>query len=75
MFEISDLMFRERIDHAEVGLIPSKSDGRVAELLARFWVSHTSSYMRCITAQGNLLGISEVHVRDRFLRFKSLRRR
>jgi DNA-binding GntR family transcriptional regulator len=76
MFEISDLMFRERIDHAEVELIPSKSDGRVAELFGAvlgepYILLHEVHY----SAQSNLLGISEVHVRDRFLRFKSLRRR
>jgi GntR family transcriptional regulator len=76
IFEIGDLLFRERIHHARVVLIPSAADAAVAEQLhlelgEPYLLLKEAHY----SEQDNLLGVSEVRVRDRFLRFEVLRRR
>jgi GntR family transcriptional regulator len=76
IFEIGDLLFRERVDYARVVLIPSAADAGVAEQLH---LELREPYLLLKEAhysdQDNLLGVSEVRVRDRFLRFEVLRRR
>jgi GntR family transcriptional regulator len=76
IFEIGDLMFRERIENARVVLIPSTADARVAEQL-HLKVGEPYLLLRegHYSEQNTFLGASEVRVRDRFLRFEVLRRR
>jgi DNA-binding GntR family transcriptional regulator len=76
IFEIGDLLFRERIDHARVVLIPSTADANVA---AQLRLDVGEPYLQLKEAhyseQDAFLGVSEVRVHDRFLRFEVLRRR
>jgi DNA-binding GntR family transcriptional regulator len=76
MFDIGDLLFRERIDHARVEIIPAAADAAVAEQLD---LQVGEPYLLLKEAhysdKGTLLGLSEIRVRDRFLRFEVLRRR
>jgi GntR family transcriptional regulator len=76
MFEIGDMLLRERIDHARVEIIPAVANGVVAEQLD---LSIGDPYLLLNEAhysdKETVLGVSEVHVRDRFVRFEVLRRR
>ncbi len=75
-FEISDVMFKERIDHALVEIIPAKAVGRVAKLLKQEAGEPYLLLREAHYSEGNtFLGVSEIHVRDRFLRFQVVRHR
>jgi GntR family transcriptional regulator len=75
-FEISDAIFLEPIDHAFVEVVPAKAGGTVATLLRQeegepYVLLREAHY----SERETFLGVSEIHLRDRFLRFQLMRRR
>ena len=75
-FDVSDTMFKERIDHALVEIVPAVAEGRVARLLKQD-AGEPYVLLREVhySERNTFLGVSEIHVRDRFLRFHVVRHR